>query len=755
MDNGGLDNTYYYFIREMKWISKNAIKLVLRLDVLNTFNGAYALTDKSTIVRQHKDRFIRRDSTITDTISVRDWASWLDPETLRPQGSFNTVAIPSGFENITVTPDIITVNYNGRTYPCDHVEYIDETKISIYVKSMLPAVSDYTDVIFTYYKLDRLIDLYPENITAVKYKKYENTIYDVSQMRWYLVYKTSDNIDPNTTQPVDAYLYPQDQLQIKYTSTAAYNSIDAVNEVVGSYGYFITKNLNKAQDKVYGSDNGTDWVEIMSLYEKITWNKQEQDTLFLAKSGTKIACYKIHFYQKGGFGPGELKVSKNSLGEYTYIRVGDSSDVDYKRTASATAVTEDWLKTNYLATTSQGTTYTWSGSTALTVTGTLSSINTLDRSAPTLVKVIELPYCPAPIRKSGNVYIIDNYEKSVWEYDSDKKCLVLLTNTITTNLGQVINTEMNPLKELFISSLASPTQLRNDIYESKLYHSEFYQPKFVYDSFGFSVNLENYDITVPNNGWEFNYVVSNTCNSRFLFDFKSMVNKYSTSDYDNIMIVNRNNDITCSNSNYLNYLRNGYNYDMKQRELAKKKEYINIASGAARGAISGAMSTGGNPYAAAAGLVIGTATSIANAYISDIQSQMAIEQKLNELSNQAATVAGSDDIDLLRYYTDGNKMKYCIYTLSDRMKSKVADLFYYCGYSCGYQDEPDTTSRYWFNFIQCEPVFDENRYTAKMGKECKDELTGKYVAGVTILHNHNNTWDFDQVKENWETWLIQ
>lgn len=750
-NGGGNDNCCYYFIRDKQWISKDAIRLVLHQDVINTYKEQIKLTNKTSIQREHKDR-LTKGVNIQRSIQIGSWALWINPSTHEDFGSYTTFTIPDEFRHITLTPELLIVNYQGIEYPVDHVEYIDDTKLRIYVRDVDIPVFDTATLYLTFNKLNRIIDLYPENIDTVKYKTYENTIYDNSQMRWYLVYKTSDELDPNSTQAVNTYLYPQDQITVKYASQAAYNSIDSVNEVVGAYGYFITKYLNSAS-KVYASDNGTDWIEIMNLTEKLTWNTQEEDTLFLAKSGTKVACYKIHFYQKGGFGPGELSVSKTSIGEYTYVRIGDSSDVNYKRTSSAVAVTDEWLRTNYLSTTSQGTTYTWSGTTPTISTVDVVSIDTLNRTENTLVKVIELPYCPAPIVKDGNSFVLDNYDKSVWEYDSSKKCFVLLTNTLTTKLGQLINTEMNPLKDLFISGIVNTNQPRTDYYESKLYHSEFYQPKFVYDSFGYSVSLENYDMQTPNTGWQINYVVSNTCNSRFLFDFKSMINKYSTSDYDNLMIVNRNNDITCSNSNYLNYLRNGYNYDLKSRELAKKKEYLNIASGAAKGAISGAMSSGGNPYGAAAGLAIGTATSIANAYIGDIQAQMTIEQKLADLSHQSASVSGSDDIDLLRYYTDGNKMKYCIYTLSDRMKQKVADLFYYCGYTCSYQAIPNTNSRYWFNFVQCNPVYDEDNTTGKLSKDCRDELTMKYQQGITFLHNHSG-YDFDQVKENWENSLI-
>ena len=47
----------YYFITNKKWISSQCIEFTLKMDVLNTFKGDYTLSPKTTIIRQHKNRW--------------------------------------------------------------------------------------------------------------------------------------------------------------------------------------------------------------------------------------------------------------------------------------------------------------------------------------------------------------------------------------------------------------------------------------------------------------------------------------------------------------------------------------------------------------------------------------------------------------------------------------------------------------------------------------------------------------------------
>ena len=45
-----------------------------------------------------------------------------------------------------------------------------------------------------------------------------------------------------------------------------------------------------------------------------------------------------------------------------------------------------------------------------------------------------------------------------------------------------------------------------------------------------------------------------------------LVNNYSLEDYDNIVAVARNNEEVLYSSQYLNYVRTGYNYDVKAKQ---------------------------------------------------------------------------------------------------------------------------------------------------------------------------------------------
>ena len=39
-------------------------------------------------------------------------------------------------------------------------------------------------------------------------------------------------------------------------------------------------------------------------------------------------------------------------------------------------------------------------------------------------------------------------------------------------------------------------------------------------------------------------------------------------------------------------------------------------------------------------------------------------------------------------------------------------------------------------------------------QEIEDELKGIMRNGFTIIHKYNNTWDIEQVKENWEVSML-
>ena len=300
-----------------------------------------------------------------------------------------------------------------------------------------------------------------------------------------------------------------------------------------------------------------------------------------------------------------------------------------------------------------------------------------------------------------------------------------------------------------LSGTPSKSDLRNIAYETKLKHSDFFQPKAIYDSFSRvfqNENMEFYTDTYIQIGFK----VTNTINSRFYFDLNEIGSKYADEDYPRILYVARNNEVALFNSPYINYIRSGFNYDVKSKQ--RQEAFSWISTIATLGAGIGSVVAGSKTLGA--GLIASSIISLGSAINTTIQAETNMQAKLNALKYQANSIYGADDIDLMSEYA-GNKLRYAIYEVSPRMKNLLFDLFHYTGYIDDVTEIPNTTTRIWFNFLQCEPHF---KYINNISQECLEELINRYKGGVTILHSNNIngvlTWDFEREKENWETFFF-
>lgn len=394
------------------------------------------------------------------------------------------------------------------------------------------------------------------------------------------------------------------------------------------------------------------------------------------------------------------------------------------------------------------------GPTLETKINTINSVQDIVRTKPTLNKIIEIPYCPFnEIKKDNKNYLPDYLETSSVDLGSSNLTLIHVKNyNIYENSSNTIESNIKDKSFMFVSGSVSDYS-RNDNLESKIYHSDFYYNKFLYDSFSLNLNYENLDeIGIKNENLSFNFVCTKTLNSKFLFKINNFPLKYSMSDYDNILTVARNNEIPLLNSAYINYIKNGYNYDVKNRERQELARNITtgLSIAASAGSLASAIATGGITLPLVIASISGTAGIIMNNINSSIQAEQGLEQKLNQLKNQSANVIGSDDIDIMRYYTN-QKAKLVNYTVSEEMKKNLLDLFYYRGYLVNKQGIPNCISRKNFNFIQCEPVFDIGNIN--ISQEILNNLKERYKLGVSIIHNFNNSWDIEQTSGNLETFM--
>ena len=55
--NYGGQRPFYFFIRDVQWLSEQGIKVLLSMDTLNTFQDLLVFSNNTKITRQHKDRF--------------------------------------------------------------------------------------------------------------------------------------------------------------------------------------------------------------------------------------------------------------------------------------------------------------------------------------------------------------------------------------------------------------------------------------------------------------------------------------------------------------------------------------------------------------------------------------------------------------------------------------------------------------------------------------------------------------------------
>ena len=209
----------------------------------------------------------------------------------------------------------------------------------------------------------------------------------------------------------------------------------------------------------------------------------------------------------------------------------------------------------------------------------LLSIEDIDKTNSRIVKIIKLPYAPCNINYNAETGVYTFPDE--WHYDNGRRRLSSLSTELVSRVASV------NVPELFINSAKpSPIDSKDINRESKLYHSDFYTFKFVYDSFAREIPLEHiaYSSEEPDlqaTSFDVYFKPTNTINSKFAFhfDFGPMANFGTfkqTIDYEDYLLVNRNNEETIFSNDYLNYIRTGYNYDKKARDREIEKKTRNL-----------------------------------------------------------------------------------------------------------------------------------------------------------------------------------
>lgn len=455
---------------------------------------------------------------------------------------------------------------------------------------------------------------------------------------------------------------------------------------------------------------------------------------------------------------------------------------------------------------------------------TLTGIESIDRTRSNLYKVIECPYCPL------NISITEGTMPTLpdkWSFDSERGKFVCtdLTyefpertvwteeNVMNLIAGQVIKAQRAKLT--LYSRHDHSDGVEGNTVDPKSYISSLKSYNFVYDTASWSVIPE--DLVIPNKTPRPDLIqvkfkqsnnISSDCGFRFdIPEFGKLHREY----FDDYMFSMRSNELPLYSSDYINYMRNGYNYDLKANRLKSWSDIIGVVGQAAN--FGGLLASGkpkeltfqkatpkelqkiyteglrskyaetfdviANPKKAddisfgkwgyqklpwSSGFAlpslvssaVGVVTGAINTALSHYQRENALEQKINEYKNRAFSVSTTGNHDLFKWYS-GNKLILFEFEPREEVRELINDYFSLYGYSRGYYEKPDLDSRLFFNY--CRGYVDIDNYKKRRAiEENKADIVQKFQDGVYKIHKVNTPlgtyWDMKLERQNYERSIL-
>lgn len=717
------DRTWYYFITSCEWTNQNSVRVKLSIDSINTFRNDLKWSSQTTIEREHLDRmFLGTDNRVY---------RYIDPE---PEN------IPT-VKHIAQKTKLLQNNQDINWYLIYDSEQVGGENAGRIRCRLL------TDNSLTVYKSSSTgpsVTWTANSIPSGQYRYLSEAdnatigvtfdAYYIGNSGWTTIRKTFVTGDailvlgPSRTERIGTIII---------TYTTIWSGIINGYRVTNNNGQLV---LNIALRDVRVSEQGAIPSSQNSCFINNGSNVFQtlpDGSIGIPSNQTSIVLEQAEYYRYSTTADIPIPYSSYIIPDANKVLVGAGAGI-------------------------------------VLVTRPFSEV---DRTATELVKIINLPYAPCEITYDSSTGVTTFppewvYENGFMRLKDDNLNAEFGTTVKSIDLTDAI------INRFDTNNTRKVTDVRRDWRESKMFGSQFSTYKLVYDSFSLEVPLENihyYDTDAIGTGgapinFDVTFKPSNTMNSHFAFyaDLDGMVynnpslwdgaDYYHHGDYDEYVITTRNNEESIFSSAYLDYIRNGYNYDKKVKADQAAMSFLMGGVQVAGSIVSFAASavTGGVSVAAGVALATGAITTFTSAAHNDAAAGEKLNQKLKELALQGTNVSSGDDVDLLKFYA-GNKAYWIRYVTDSYQYYPLLDLFHYCGYKHPRHEAPNVTSRYWFNFIQCAPVFsNEGQF---VWQNYLDDIRARYRAGVTVYHRHpgklsGTAYDWDQTHENWEVALV-
>lgn len=572
--------------------------------------------------------------------------------------------------------------------------------------------------------LHRKIDNYDEGFTPIKYYdsgesiRLSNADYD-----FYLIYRNKEDLTESSTVPMNCFCCASEEINLNIS--VDYTGIQFSNYNVGDSLYAFAK------------DNATFTTTIKGVSYTIGGSSQYKGIAFVKQSDQNKALILQD----------NTSLIINNIGNSALTDVTSTVKVRVCRnfTPEIDVTSQSY---GYISVLGQVEARNYSTITIGQTSATLLSINSVDRTDTRIVKIIKMPYAPFTLDFVGGKLRIP----TGWTYSGG----YLLLNDLNTEFLNIVegNDDLSDYVNLTVVPSDIGKNKDNDIkYESKLYNSNYFSLKYIYDSFEKEFLLERYNTNSAFPGVRIDFKQSNNISSNAVFKFTPMNGTYKEPTlYGQFLNVNRQNELALYNSDYLNYIRNGYNYDKKTKAQQLGAGLVGIGLGLVGAAASMFLPAAGIVGAAGAiSFATSALSSISSVINTSISNEQAIQQKLDNAKRSAASVSNTEDLNLLSYYNGNRLIKYTE-DINDNIKKSLYDLFRLTGYACNEYSVPVVDSRLYYNFLQCKADIEETDWT--YGKEFLDDIKAKYEIGVTYFHRIDGTYDWHQEKENFETWMI-
>lgn len=628
-----------------------------------------------------------------------------------------------GKETAEVTLGLDTLN---TYWPAIKNSFTSETHITRRLKSRWKVVDKDSKTVYP------VIDSYPESFGTMPTNR--TSINKVAAgNKWYLIYRTQyDQTTENlAANPVSCLCLPE----------------KAVAIVTQKKGVVTWTTNTFASDIAYGiSTSESAGAQIRIGDQTITLNSLSgAQTLYIIYSDEYKKFYVKYlitmydgkntqnlFYQFEGTSVDFIICDKVYQQDFTYAN-SLTSDSTYIWPREGTLS----YKTSYEI--GAGETYTQ-----------LSSFSNWYKSNKTdarLVKIRELPYAPFKEQyqsSTGALIIPDN-----WTIDGN----ILVFNGESFEEYSLTKLALQWLPEFDWGIVAADEPEYTS--ETKLWNSDFSTCKLIYDTQTWALKPEKFNNIVDICDVSVNYKVSDGMDNGFAFKFETNGKQMQDTDFGEYMIVDRVTDIPYYTNEYLNYLRYGKSVD-------EKAAGWNVASSVTSGIGSIATTTASLAFGVAAaglasggvGAIIGAAVGVTNAIIAISKTCStawdSIQSKIDAYTHQASSVSGTSDISLLNMYS-GNRLNIVTYEPIDSFRDMLFQYFRLYGYATDEYAVPTLSSRHWFEYIQCEPVFTKDM----MWNDFKDDIVSRMKVGFRVFHYNDNTYDFSCSKGNWENDIWQ